>query len=101
VIAGIRWIGCPKFQEDLFVVAGNGQVPHRKDKMSAITLNKEAGLATDFGELWHEDAEDPIRVVVDFSLEDDDQISISWSEDSHTVTLYLPEERLKKLLKGR
>jgi hypothetical protein len=67
--------------------------------MSIITVDREQGMAADHGELWLEDNENAIRVVVDMSLEEDDQFCIAYNQDGKDVNLYVPLERLRALLR--
>lgn len=63
-----------------------------------ITVDKEQGIAADHGQIWKDEADEPLRVIVDISLCDAEEISFFWREGKHTVNLYLPVDRIQRLL---
>jgi hypothetical protein len=64
-----------------------------------ITVDKKQGIAVDHAEVWLDGDEVGINVVVTMQLEDDDVLSLSYElEPDDKTTVYIPLERLRKLL---
>jgi hypothetical protein len=68
--------------------------------MSVITVDTKQGMATDVGDFWCGDQQtDPIRVIVDIALTDENEMSFSYMIGKKQTNLYLPIERVQALLK--
>ena len=65
-----------------------------------LTVDKKQGMARDHGELWESDADTGVDVIVDLSIEDDEQFCIGYSVGDKHTNIMFPIERLKALLKG-
>ena len=64
-----------------------------------ITVDKKQGIAVDHAEVWLDDDEVGIDVVVTMQLEDDNVLSLRYeSEPDDKTNIYIPLERLRKLL---
>jgi hypothetical protein len=85
----------------LFAGKDRGVRPHRKDKMLIVDDN----LAIDFARLYKgtvdEPDEDGTEIVVTMSIDEEDTLLIEWTNHPSKTQLYIPLDRLKKILKGR
>ena len=63
-------------------------------------LNIEKGQATDCGEVWYEASDDGVLVLVNINLTDYSEISFTWKEKNKERSLFIPQDRLRKLLEG-
>ena len=63
-----------------------------------ITCDKNIGIARDIGELWRNEKGNGTPVIVDMALGDEDEIILTWTEGKNRINLYLPQDRLRRLL---
>jgi hypothetical protein len=66
--------------------------------MSAFTVDEKQGMARDYMEVWQGEVEKPEYEVVDLTLSDDDTLNITWGMEPNTFSLWIPLDRLRKLL---
>lgn len=69
----------------------------KNKNVSTIVLDVEQGYASDVIQILQGE-EDPIHYVADINLQDDDQISIGFGEAGKTMSIWIPLERVRKLL---
>jgi hypothetical protein len=66
--------------------------------MKNVVLNLEQGIASDVIEVYINDKEQPDNHVASFSLEDDDQLNITWGDEGNSASLWIPLDRLRRLI---